>query len=303
MNLIKLLLVLALLSSFSLNANAQQDSTVNNEWTWEDDDWGQLDDFKFDIEFFGNHFHHSPTISLNYSFVNLNIKNFSNNFNDAGMLELKLGHTTERASGFSEDLVKYKYHFLYISKLSTSLNSAEINFAKLDWQMWRFGTGWSNGFGYKIGNVSLIPYYSYSLDWSRFEMLSSPASPLEKAKLDLFNKSIRFGTGSEGGVRIKILDYLTLEAGYERSIIFQRHLFWKWSGSAILEAIGQWAVDEFVDEVIESSPMAAPVVNFLLKNGLSYAVYELRQTKMNWPFSNETPLAHNQFKFGVTITF
>lgn len=297
------LLVAMLLISIPVSINAQKDSVKDNEWTWEDEDWGQLDDFKFDIDFFGNHFHHSPTISLNYSVAASNIKNFSNDFNDAGMLELKLGHTTEGASGFSEDLVKYKYHFLYISKLSTALSSAEINFAKLDWQMWRFGTGWSSGFGYKIGNVSIIPYYSYSLDWSRLEMLSSPASPLEKAKLDLFNESIRFGTGSEGGVRIKILDYLTLEAGYERSIIFQRHLFWKWSGSAILEAIGQWAVDEFVDEIIDSSPMAAPIVNFLLKNGLSYAVYELRQEKMNWPFVSETPLAHDQFKFGITFTF
>jgi len=303
MNLKKILFVLACLFSFSFNLYAQQDSTVNHEWRWEDEDWGQLDDFKFDIDFFDNHFHHSPTISLNYGFVNSNIKNFSNDFIDAGMLELKLGHTTEGTSGFSEDLVKYKYHFLYISKISTSLNRTENNLADLDWQMWRFGTGWSSGFGYKIGNVSIIPYYSYSLDWSRVEMLSSPASAAEKIKLNLFNKSIRFGTGSEGGVRIKLFDYLTLEASYERSIIFQRHLFWKWSGSAILEAIGQWAVDEFVDEVIESSPMAAPIVNFLLKNGLSYAIYELRQTKMNWPFSTETPLAHDQFKFGVTFVF
>lgn len=303
MNLKNLLFVLALLFSFSLTVNAQKDSTSKNDWTWEDEDWGQLDDFKFDFEFFGDQFQHSPTISVNYGFVNANIKNFTNDFNDAGMLELKLGHTTERASGFTEDLVKYKYHYLYASKLSTSLNSSENNYAKLDWQMWRFGSGWSSGFGYKIGNVSIIPYYSYSLDWSRLELLNSPAPQLEKAKLDLFNESIRFGTSGEGGVRIKLLDYLTLEAGYERSIIFQRHLFWKWSGSAILEAIGQWAVDEFVDEVMESSPMAVPVVNFLLKNGLSYAVYELRQTKMNWPFSGEAPQAHDQFKFGITFTF
>lgn len=303
MNLKKLLFVLALLFSFSLNINAQQDSTAKNQWTWEDEDWGQLDDFKFDIEFFGNHFHHSPTISLNYGFANSNIKNSASAFNDAGIIELKLGHTGERPVSFSEALVKYKYHFLYLSKLSTALVSSDLNSKALNWQMWRFGTGWSSGFGYKIGDASVTPYYSYSLDWSRLDLISNPTSSLEKAKLDLFDESIRFGTGSEAGLRVRFLDYLTIEAGYERSIIFPRDLFWKWSGSAILEAIGQWAVDEFVDEVIDSSPMAAPVVNFLLKNGLSYAVYELRQDKMNWPFSTEAPLAHDQFKFGVTFTF
>lgn len=302
MNYKYLLLVLTVSLSFFLPVNAQQDSTKNNEWTWEDEDWGQWDDFKFEFDLFDDHLHHSPSISLNYGLTNANIKNFTSGFTDAGMLELKLGYTTEASTHLNENLVKYKYHFLYVSKLSSALRSAELKSNEYNWQMWRFGTGWSGGFGYKIGDVSIIPYHSFSFDWSRLDMLGTPSSSSEKEKTDLFNESIRFGTGSEGGLRIRFLDYLTLEAGYERSIIFQRHLFWKWSGSALLEAIGQWAVDEFVDEVVNSSPLAAPIVNFLLKNGLAFAIYELRQEKMNWPFANETPLAHDQFKFGITFT-
>ncbi|MGE5847186.1 MAG: hypothetical protein ACM34O_10705, partial [Ignavibacteria bacterium] len=103
--------------------------------------------------------------------------------------------------------------------------------------------------------------------------------------------------------KIKVLPVLTLEAGYERSIIFPRHLFWKWLGSAGIELIGQWALDEFIDNIMDSSPYAAPVVNFVLKNALAYGIYELRQEKMNWPFNSAAPLAYDQFKFGVTFVF
>ncbi|HSP87628.1 MAG TPA: hypothetical protein VLN45_05810, partial [Ignavibacteriaceae bacterium] len=66
---------------------------------------------------------------------------------------------------------------------------------------------------------------------------------------------------------------------------------------------GHWALDSFVDEIMDSSPYAAPIVGFVLKCALSYGVYELRQDKMNWPFKSAAPLAYDQFKFGMTFTF
>ena len=65
----------------------------------------------------------------------------------------------------------------------------------------------------------------------------------------------------------------------------------------------QFLLDQFIDEIGESSPYAVPVVNFFLKNGLSYAVYELRKDKMNWPFDSAPPLCIDSFKFGLTFVF
>jgi hypothetical protein len=62
-------------------------------------------------------------------------------------------------------------------------------------------------------------------------------------------------------------------------------------------------LDTFINEVFKSSPAAGPIVNFVLKNALAYGIYELRQEKMNWPFSSEAPLAFDQFKVGVTFIF
>jgi hypothetical protein len=173
--------------------------------------------------------------------------------------------------------------------------------------MWRFGAGWSSGYGYKLGeNSAIIPYYSYTLNWSNMDFMYPDALPdtsRDIQTLNLYDESFRFGTSAEGGVRVKLIENLMLDAGYERSIVFQRHLFWKWAGSALIEVAAQGLLDSFINEVFESSPAAGPVVNFLLKNALAYGLYELRQDEMNWPFGGEPPIAYDQFKFGMTFVF
>jgi len=61
--------------------------------------------------------------------------------------------------------------------------------------------------------------------------------------------------------------------------------------------------DYFVEEVMSSTPAAGPIVNFFLKNGLSFAFYQLKRTKMNWPFASAAPLTYEAFKVGVKFTF
>ena len=62
-------------------------------------------------------------------------------------------------------------------------------------------------------------------------------------------------------------------------------------------------LDNFIDEVSDSSPYATPVVDFLLNNGLSYAFFTLKKDRMNWPFETEAPLTYETIKLGITITF
>ena len=71
----------------------------------------------------------------------------------------------------------------------------------------------------------------------------------------------------------------------------------------MLEGIGYVSIDYFVNEVMDSTPAAAPIINFLLKNGFAYGVYLLEREKMNWPFETETPLTMETFKVGLTFTF
>ena len=274
-----------------------QDSTKTKKGKWE---WG------WDIKEFGEWIHWGkkmPTISLNYGFTDIEHKKITDPFAAANLIELKLGHTTRKTNRYAENILKYDFRYLYIGKISSGLTGGSIGQNQLGTNTWRFGIARSSGYGYKAGNAAVILYYTYSFDWSRVDFNNPVTDPQVQNTINRFDDSFRFGSSSEGGIRIVATSLITLDAGYERSIIFERHLFWKWAGSALIEAVSQGLLDSFIQEIFKSSPAAGPVVNFLLKNALSYGLYELRQEKMNWPFASAPPLSFDSFKFGVAFTF
>ncbi len=265
-------------------------------------EWDEWKDFDLHFDWFRD-FHGKPSIAVNYGFAKTKVKDFKAEFADPNLLEMKIGYASERPAAACENIIKYKFRYLNVSNISTDLSNVSSSDPGLRTNLWRFGFGWSEAYGYKFGPSAIIPYYTYGIQWSRLEMKNMPASSAEKEKLLLYDKTFRFGTSMEGGVKFQIVPQLVLEGGYERAIIFERHLFWKWLGSAVIEAAGQSALDSFLEEVMDSSPYAAPIVSFVLKNALSYGLYELRQEKMNWPFDSARPLAYDQIKVGVSFIF
>ena len=291
-----LLLLICLFAAANVLAQENEDSTnTDNGW------WGKHHHHHFNLNFFKHEFEGSPTISFDYGFSKMSLKNFDEKFANPNLIELRLGYTTLKDNEDS-DILDYKFHYLYLSNFSTNLSN-QSNSPDLKTDMWRFGFGRSTGYGYKINSLAIIPYHTYSFEWTRIKMKDTPINPADQGTINLFNQSYRFGTSFEGGVRFRVIQNLMIDAGYERSIIFPRHLIWKWLGSVVIEAAGQGAIDRFVDKIVDSSPYAAPVVSFVLKNALSYGIYELRQEKMNWPFYSEPPLAYDQFKIGLTFVF
>lgn len=295
-NKIILLILIGLFITPQLKLFAQDSTKTKKEkWEWE-----------WDIMEFGDWIHWGkkmPTISLNYGLTDIEHEKISEPFAPTNLIELKLGHTTRRTSYYAKNILKHDFRYLYIGNISTKLAGGSTNQNELETNTWRFGISRSNGYGYKLGNVAVILYYTYSFDWSRVDF-QKPAADLQvQNTIDRFNDSFRFGSSSEGGIRIVATSLITLEAGYERSIIFERHLFWKWAGSALIEAVSHGLIDSFVKEIFKSSSAAGPIVNFLLKNALSYGLYELRQEKMNWPFPSAPPLSFDSFKFGASFTF
>ncbi|MDP2364340.1 MAG: hypothetical protein Q8M94_11310 [Ignavibacteria bacterium] len=284
---------------------AQDDSTTTGKdwkWHWNWDEWNDWEDWTIDFGFQKT----KPAISLHYGLATLNRKDLQSQFVDPNLLEIKLGYIKDKVAWGTDYIINHSYKFLYLSNESNKIAGKESVGAEIESSMWRFGFGRSSGYGYKLGeSAAIIPYYTYTMNWSNinfnYSLASTPVN--EQNILKLYDESFRFGTSSEGGLRIKVIDNLMLDAGYERSIVFQRHLFWKWAGSAIIEAAAQGLLDGFIHEVFESSPAAGPIVNFLLKNALAYGLYELRQEKMNWPFNSEAPISYDQFKFGVTVVF
>jgi hypothetical protein len=299
---IKYLLVLLLIVFLSVPALPQEDEekadTTDSGW-----EWGDWEDWHHDMDVINVDFEGSPTIALRYGISEMSLDKFTGQFADPNLIEVRLGYTHEKDYKWEENIIKYDFKFLFLSNISTDINNVSVSDGELKSNLWRFGGGKASGYGYKIGKGAVIPYYSYDLSWSKLDLKGQVVPEEDKALLDNFDGSFRFGTNTEAGVKIKLIPMVSLDASYERAIIFPRHLFWKWAGSVAIESIGQFLVDGFVSEIMHSSPYAGPVMSFILKNALSYGIYELRQDKMNWPFSSAAPLAYDQFKFGFTVNF
>ena len=289
---------------------SQEKDTTNTDTTktgtdegWDNQDgaekvdkWDNIGSHMFDFKIKG-----APTISLTYGVSKMNLKSINQNFAQPGMLELKLGYTTDKSYEGSDDILKYKFNYFHISNFTPDL-AGNKNSNDLLTNSWRAGFGWASGYGYDLGKgISITPYHEGSVDWMKVDMLSTPAAASDLSTTDLFNKDIRFGNSFQGGVQFKFLYSTAIDVSYERSILYPRHLFWKWGMGMIVEGAGQGLLNIFIDKVLESSPEAAPIVNFLLKNALSYGIYELRQNKMNWPFETAAPLTFNQFKVGLSV--
>lgn len=295
------LLAIVLLVSLAFPIIAQEEEENKDKekkWRWE---W-QFDDLDFSLK------KSKPTISFQYGLTKAQRKDLTTSIADPALFELKLGYIKENNAWGRDDIVKHNFRYLFLSNISNDISGKAETPGNLATNTWKFGFGRSSGYGYKLSeSAAIIPYYTYTLNWSRLDFTNPDVLNLvpeaDAAIIDRYDESFRFGSSGEGGIRIQFIDNIAIEAGYERSIVFQRHLFWKWAGSAVMEGVAQGLLDTFINEVFKSSPAAGPIVNFVLKNALAYGIYELRQEKMNWPFSSEAPLAFDQFKVGVTFIF
>ncbi|KPJ66015.1 hypothetical protein AMJ44_09120 [candidate division WOR-1 bacterium DG_54_3] len=246
--------------------------------------------------------YHSPTISLYYGLSTNKIKGLNRSFADPGLAEIRLGFSSKEPEYDPENIFKHDYLYFSVTSISTDLGG-ESNSDKIETELWRLGMGWENGYGYALGKASITLYSSSGWGWSELKVKDDELLPPDSALLSLWDDSFRFGIRREGGLRIQLIPVVSLDAGYERAIVFSRFVFWEALFSMALEDGAQFLMDKFIDEIGNSSPYALPVVSFFLKNGLSYAAYELRKDKMNWPFDSAPPLCNDSFKFGLTFVF
>lgn len=250
-------------------------------------------------------FFDKPFIEINNGISRLSLDGFNGQFSNAGIIEMKLGSATQYRSRYSKNVLKYFNSYLFLNKVSSSYNYKAVSPGNLTYDMWRFGAGKKEGYGARIGSMLIVPYTSNSIAWTYLDLNNFPdiSSQGDNSSLAKFNRDLRFGTQSEGGVILNVLPMLSIEAKLERSAIFPKTLFWKYAGSAIIEEGGMQLLDNFVSHILKNKPLAGALVNFVLKNAYSYGMYELRKSKMNWPFDTEAPLMHESFKFGLSFTF
>ncbi len=300
---------LTLCPSLSLLAQDDKDSTYEKGHNYKWSDWENY-------EWFGWEFHGQPFIEVNYGLGITKHDKLVSKFAKVGLAEVKLGYATQD-SYYYDEIIEFHDKYSFGSKFSADLKSSSAARGEMKSDLWRFGFANRSGYGYKIGDLSILLYHGNGFVWSKLDMidypaitylLTNPPMNIQDARndtdiLNRFHDAFRFGTVSEGGIRVEVASFASMDFGYEAAVIFPRHLFWKHLGSLIIEESAIGVLNHFINEVADSSPYASPVVNFILKNGLSYAFYSLKKANMNWPFSTEAPLTYETFKIGLTFTF
>ena len=293
-------LLFLLLIIFAANLSAQdRDSKKRSKWRdrWEDR-WDMWDNEA------------RPFLEFNYGLGEPKHKNLNDSLNKVGMLEFKIGYST--LDIYERDyILELDDKYIFGSNISNDLKDSEKKLTGYNTDAWRFGFGNRTGFGYKLGEVSILPYYQYDFTWTKLDVKNLPDPSLLQTivpfveqdvnTLKRYDGAFRFGTSNTGGLKIEVAGLLGLSADYETAVIYPRHLVWKQGGSFLAEQFIIQAVDYFIEEIMDRSPAAAPIVNFVLKNGVSYAFYALRRNDMNWPFKTETPLTYETARFGLSF--
>ncbi|MBS1517460.1 MAG: hypothetical protein JSS91_05175 [Bacteroidetes bacterium] len=260
------------------------------------------------IEFWKWH-HSNPSIEISYGVSDIKFSGTDYKFANTGLIELNLGYTYRKKSGFGKNILKYYNSFLFLSFNSTD-NSAKKNSNGLNSNLWKFGLGNKSGYGISLGrSASILPYSSTTFNWSNFkydkaDLVTFTGNPDEYYNtLDNIAGVFRFGSSFEGGINLHLTKGFSIQPKYEIADIFPRHLFGKQIMSSAIEYTGYNLLEFFTKRIIRNSPAAGTIVNFILLNAYEYGFYQLRKDKMNWPFTSTAPLRYETFKLGMTFVF
>jgi len=246
--------------------------------------------------------HRKPMVDFTYGFGPVKQKLFLGNLADAGSVELKLGYA--RARPERENIVKLDEKFILFNYSASDLFGKSVAATDVRSTLLRLGTGTRSGFGYDFKSTYLYPYTQTSILWTKVTT-NRPAnlSASDMNILDRYEGTFRFGAAAEGGLAYGFADIVSLRVGYEVTVIYPRHVFWPWLGSAILVGVGMGAISHFGEDIVDASPTVGPILYSLLRSAFAYGYYLLVRDNQYWPFSSETPLTTQALKLGVTLTF
>ncbi len=245
-------------------------------------------------------------IEISYGLGNIKHDNLNTSFHNLAQNEIIIGRRTLKPI-VSYKLIQFSDNYLFSSYVDDYKEGSNNN-VKLSYDIWKFGFGYRKGFGYNFGDFAILPYYHMGLVWNKMN-LSLPRTensfipPDDLIILRHYEDQIKFGTNNIGGVDLRISSSFGIGASFETAVIFPYYKVWKQFGSFFIETLSQTGIDFLTEGVIiKAMPNVAPVLYFVLKNGLSYFFYTLKQKEMNWPFSTTAPLTLETLKFSFKIT-
>jgi len=229
-------------------------------------------------------------------------KKFAGEFTGLGFAEARLGYSTVR--GFRPGIIELDDRVVYAAYSSDQLGTFNATSSSVPLEVWTFGIANRSGFGWDLGPFGLIPFHRHSMELSTVDYsIPQAIDPADSAILDRYSTSARFGNTTEAGLQLAVSDLIGINLSYQGQVISPRFVFWEWFGSYILAGIAVKAISDFGEDIVERSPVLGPILYFILRNGVAFAVYALWRNEVNWPFHSETPLTRETARLGVSLAF
>jgi hypothetical protein len=169
--------------------------------------------------------------------------------------------------------------------------------------IWRFTGGYMNGWGYINNDLHYGFNHTSWLGWARSDIELVSQDPENQKVLESYDEKYTFSTGFEASVTAEMFKDLYLRASYNRGILYPGFSFFEWAPGMLLEFAIQRTLDGFGKQLLEKNPDFFPIGNFLIKNSISFLLYELRKHNMFWPFDSDKPMNTYYFSIGISFVF
>jgi len=247
-----------------------------------------------------------PTIGIAYGHSLTNREDLSVAPANTGFAELLLGGTRIAAGDSTSSLLRYRLLYFSVANFNSDYTSSPpAGVPTLN--IWRFGFGRRIGYGYRLGGspegAALLLYNGGDGALSSVDIRGIAPGMPDSSVLSQYGGGARFGTSVSGGILLRVTPLIGIDAGFQRTLVLRRLVFWPWIGSEILEGMLQAGLDGFIDKIGEASPMAKPIAHFVLKNALSFGLSQLRRANAYTPFPSEAPLMLDAYRVGLEFTF
>ncbi len=225
------------------------------------------------------------------------------NFQDDITFGVVLGFASQK-NVFKSEIVKTMMGGAYL----TYVMAGDTTFGKASVETWRFGFENSDAFGYPLGSNGTMSLDFYAtrapLSWFVHSLPSLGVDSNTAAQLSgRFGEDLRFGESARASIGFRVAEPVSIGVGFEWAQAYERHMFWYWAMSGIIEGVADGLGAYFVNAVGKSSPMAAPIIHFIVRNGIAMGFKALRQNQMNWPFTTAAPLNYMNYQASVSVRF
>jgi hypothetical protein len=239
---------------------------------------------------------------LDYGSGTINHISSTSRFANPGLLELRFGVRDLKL--VRRGVMQSEEQFIQGQWYSSDVPALREGREGMRLKMPRIGLGSRTGYGYQWGSAMFFPYHQLAVTFTNIQPAYSSSVPdADRAIADRYKGPFRVGLSLEGGFRFHVSRVLSFQAGVEGSVVYPRFVFPKWSGSFMATVTGFVFASRATESVLASSPLFTPIFHFLLKNSLSFLLYQVLKKNSHWPFRSEPPLTIATIKAGFALGF